>query len=167
MHVCCLCTHINLLVRKVDRQLVALYRYMSFRLQQAASHFHYWSFLMWCSMCCSTSLLVLAAGRKSIRKKLKGIFFKILILLLAWEWTNMLVLCRCLFVIIAEIQNNEKCCDMFSLLWSGLDCSCLLHSCNGQQQQPLRPHLRILFSLLIVKFTLTLTALVKLTKTIM
>ncbi len=71
---------------------------------------------------------------------------KFLILLATWEWTNMLASCKCMFLTIAAIQNNEKYCDicfdrplsaLLCVVWCdqgsiGHVCCC---SCYKQQQQ--------------------------------
>ncbi len=44
---------------------------------------------------------------------LEGMFFKLLIFLSTWEWTNMFVLCKCIFISIAAIQIKEKYCDTY------------------------------------------------------
>ncbi len=47
---------------------------------------------------------------------IKGIYFNFLIFSSTWEWTNMFPLCKCMFIIIATIQNNDLCSRMFTHL---------------------------------------------------
>ena len=59
--------------------------------------------------------LITFAHRYLFKMYLKGRFVKYLILLSTWEWTNMLALCKCMYIFIIgnqlTTQNNDKYCQ--------------------------------------------------------